>query len=260
MAYRNFIKAFSKISDYFVNHPSMNYDSATRMSNSFFTYANKLRESYVYGKKFNAGDICRVELGANIEPEMSYQHMCVVLGKKGHLYYVVPITTKNPTNSFHINAFHPTDNPNGRKNFILLKQIEFPTFLAHDSVVKCEDLKSVSEKRMSSKIDNIFTNSIYQEIRSAVMLMIFPSEQRKYEIIKKEASMYKLKLFVKELNNHYSVKDFDDFANQLSIPTQYTVGVATPVSISLNTFEYDLELTDEYGQREAKTITYIIEE
>ena len=97
---------------------------------------------------------------------MSYQHMCVVLGKKGHLYYVVPITTKNPSKSFHANAFHPTDNPSGRKNFILLKQIEYPSFLAHDSVVKCEDLRSVSEKRMSPKIDNIFTNPIYQEIRN----------------------------------------------------------------------------------------------
>ena len=58
MAYRNFIKAFSKISDYFVNHPSVNYDTAKRMANSFFTYANKLRESYVYGTNFNAGDIC----------------------------------------------------------------------------------------------------------------------------------------------------------------------------------------------------------
>lgn len=258
MAYRNFIKAFSKISDYFVNSPSVNPDTAKRMANSFFTYANKLRISYVYGTKFNAGDICRVELGANIEPEMSYQHMCVVLGKKGHLYYVVPITSKNPLNSFHTNAFHPTDNPSGKKNFILLKQTEYSTFLSHDSVVKCEDLKSVSEKRMTSKIDNIFAKPIYQEIRNAVMLMIFPSEQREHDRLKKEVSLYKLKLFIKELANHYLVEDFSDFTNQLLIPPHYTTNVKTHVEKSLNTYEYDLELIDEYGQTASKKITYTI--
>lgn len=88
--------------------------------------------------------------------------------------------------------------------------------------------------------------------------MIFPSEQREFEKIKKEASLYKLKLFVKGLSNHYLVEDFNDFTNQLLIPSQYTVEVKTPVAISLNTYEYDLELIDEYGQKESKKITYVI--
>lgn len=244
MPYKKFLQALTNISDFFTNNPHLSSDERRRMADSYLNFAQKIRSSFVYGVNFKAGDICRVELGVNVAPEMSYQHMCVVLGKNGHLYYVVPITSLNRFNSYHTNAYHPIDNPTGRKNFILLKQSEFPSFLRHDSVVKCEDLKSVSEKRISNKIANIYSNSLYQEIRIAILQMIFSPELRESKLIKIENSLLRMKL---ELANiPCEVLDKAD----IYIDAKYN-----PMIVELADNKLELKLTDSYGQSEIKIIS-----
>lgn len=128
------------------------------------------------------------------EPELAFEHRGVVIGKKKNLYYVLPMTTYNKDK--HKNVYHPTDFPNGNKDFYLLKQSEYSTLLDHDSVIKCYDLKTVSHKRFQKSIGCIPEPAI-SLITECAYRHIFPTidyrthQQIKYlekqlEIIKKE--------------------------------------------------------------------------
>lgn len=77
---------------------------------------------------------------------MAYEHRGLIIGISQRLLYVLPIYSykaeahKNP-------PLHIKDNPTGKSNFYLLKKDEF-SFLKHDSVIKLNDLRTVSNARI----------------------------------------------------------------------------------------------------------------
>ena len=72
--------------------------------------------------------------------------------KKGEIYqfkfgknYVLPIFSYNPDK--HIDIYHPIDFPLSKSHLFLLKNSEF-SFITHDSVLKLNDLRTVSVNRI----------------------------------------------------------------------------------------------------------------
>ncbi|RHO18499.1 type II toxin-antitoxin system PemK/MazF family toxin [Amedibacterium intestinale] len=98
--------------------------------------------------KVKIGEIYQFDFGKNFIPEMSYEHRGLVIGVKDKLIYVLPIFSYKE--KIHTDAFHPKTNPESISHFYLLKASEYP-FIKHDSVIKLNDLRSVSINRIQYK-------------------------------------------------------------------------------------------------------------
>ena len=106
---------------------------------------------------------------------MSQEHRGLVIGVSGKLLYVLPICSYNPSKKEHTDAYHPVDNPKTKSNYFLLKQSECP-FLTHNSVLKLNDIRTVSIARIKYKQDNGYLNpqsDTYKEIEKIVFSKYF---------------------------------------------------------------------------------------
>lgn len=184
-AIANFMKVFTTPNKYDEKNINQIVNSITRWTNS-----HKKHKLYTYKTK----DVYKIEFGLAYEPEMAFEHRGIVLGKKNNLYYVVPITTYNIKT--YPNVYHPIDFPSGDIRFYLLKRDEYSDFLTHDSVVKCNDIKTVSYKRFSkTKLGNIKDDDFKYILNNAHKL-VFPTIDYK---LNQEIQNYKYQ--VNELTN-----------------------------------------------------------
>lgn len=106
---------------------------------------------------------------------MSYEHRGLVIGISGKLLYVLPICSYNSLKNEHTSAYHPVDNPNTKSNYYLLKQSEHP-FLTHNSVLKLNDIRTVSIARIKYKQNNGYLDphsNTYKEIEKIVFSKYF---------------------------------------------------------------------------------------
>ena len=129
------------------------------------------------------GTVYQFEFGKNYVPEMSYEHRGLVLGSSGKLLYVLPIFSYNRSNNAHQDAYHPLHNPNSKSNYFLLEASEFP-FLTHDSLLKLNDLRTVSILRIKYKQENGYLNpnsDTYHAIEKLVLKKYFPVFAYQYE-------------------------------------------------------------------------------
>ncbi len=110
-------------------------------------------------RKIRKGNIYQFEFGKNFIPEMSYEHRGLVIGISGQLLYVLPICSYNDNVPEHKNAYHPIDNPSSKSNYYLLKGSEY-TFLTHDSVLKLNDIRTVSVARIKYKLEHGFIDPV----------------------------------------------------------------------------------------------------
>lgn len=76
---------------------------------------------------------------------MSYEHRGLVIGVKQRLLYVLPIFSYNPAK--HPDVYHPVDFPDSTSDMFLLKNSDF-SFISHDSVLKLNDIRTVSVNRI----------------------------------------------------------------------------------------------------------------
>lgn len=260
MGFKNLTKSLTNFLDVLANSKKIKFDEINKISFSLKNYSIAKRTGFRYKTKIRKGDICRIDLGFNVEPEMSYQHMCIILGKHNHLYQVCPITTLNSTNKFHMNAFHPIHNKSGNKNFYLLKQTEFSSFLAHDSVLKCEDIRSISEKRILANITNISSHPLYKNIMDCIHYIIFPEFNYEIDYLKEENM--KMKKALNDLLQLSVPKDVitvyrNDEVN-IGHYCKYTYGNLEEISVDTNDVgltKYIVILHDAFGNSIEKEIT-----
>lgn len=106
--------------------------------NSIDFLINQRFIGFDYKCSYRVGDFVWIEYGDNTEPELSFEHLGIIIMKKNHAYYTLPFTTSKKHNKLHMNAYHKKDNP---------KKEDFP-FLLHDSVIKVSELRLVSEKKI----------------------------------------------------------------------------------------------------------------
>lgn len=124
-------------------------------------------------RKPQKGDVYQFEFGKNYTPEISYEHRGLIIGVKSRLLYVLPVFTYKPDE--HKDIYHPDSRPKG--NLYLMKADSF-AFIQHDSVLKLNDLRTVSVKRILYKQDHGHINinaDEYKLIERLVFEKYFPT-------------------------------------------------------------------------------------
>ncbi len=138
-----YIKGISKTNELVINGALKN-DELDRVSKADYRWADNKRKSF-QTRKVRKGEIYQFEFGKNFVPEMSYEHRGLVIGVNDKLLYVLPIFTYDAKR--HPDVYHPVDNNTSKSDLYLLKKAEFP-FIQHDSVMKLNDIRTVSVNRI----------------------------------------------------------------------------------------------------------------
>lgn len=156
-----------------------------RFSASDFRWADNRTKQFRH-RQVKKGEIYQFEFGKNYKPEMSYEHRGLVIGVKQKLLYVLPIFSYDPAK--HPDVYHPTDNPTSKSDMFLLKASEF-SFINHDSVLKLNDIRTVSINRIlyqqNGMIDPI--SNTYKQIEQLVLQKYFPSFYYDYNQFQQKA-------------------------------------------------------------------------
>lgn len=177
-----YIKAQSKINEAIINN-AFNSDELNRFSKSDYRWAAN-RGTIYQTRKIKKGEIYQFEFGKNYSPEMSYEHRGLIIGVKKKLLYVLPIFSYDPRK--HTDVYHPVDNPNSKSDLFLLKISEFEC-IKHDSVLKLNDIRTVSVNRIlykhSGNIDS--STETYKMIEILVLKKYFAEFYHEFETVKK---------------------------------------------------------------------------
>lgn len=145
-----------------------------RLSKSDYRWAENRKKSF-QTRKIKKGEVYQFEFGKNFVPEMSYEHRGLVIGVNKKLLYVLPIFSYDPTK--HPDVYHPTDNNQSKSDLFLLRKEEYP-FIQRDSVMKLNDIRTVSVNRIlyyqkDGRID--IDSKEYMKIEELVLNKYFPS-------------------------------------------------------------------------------------
>lgn len=167
-----YLKAQNKTNELLINH-SCNPDELNRFSKSDYRWAsNKIKSLQCHSVK--KGEIYQFEFGKNFIPEMSYEHRGMVIGIRKKLLYVLPIFSYDPGK--HPDVYHPIDFPDSKSDMYLLKNSEF-SFISHDSVLKLNDIRTVSINRILYKHNGQIPleSDTYKHIETLVLQKYFPA-------------------------------------------------------------------------------------
>lgn len=124
---------------------------------------------------------------------MSYEHRGLVIGVKQKLLYVLPIFSYDSAK--HTDVYHPTDTPDSKSDMFLLKSSEF-SFINHDSVLKLNDIRTVSINRILYQQNGIIppASDTYKQIEQLVLQKYFPSFYYDYNQLQQKAVSLKEQL------------------------------------------------------------------
>lgn len=202
MALRKFVSMISKYINYGISlniNDSKTEKNLKRISASEEFWLTSDTINFPFASNFKKGDVLLLEFGKNIKPELSFIHMGIVINAKGKYLYVLPITTYSVNNPGHRHAYHPLKNNNNYcKEFALMEKSEF-SFLDHDSVLKLNDLRTISTKRFIRNIAYIDTHSdFYKNILNLSFSQIYPSLYTEIYNLKTENDDLKNKIFNSE--------------------------------------------------------------
>ena len=175
---KEYLKAQSKTNEAVLGN-GFNADELERFSKSDYRWAEN-RNKQFRQRIVKKGEIYQFEFGKNFIPEMSYEHRGLIIGVKQKLLYVLPIFSYDSTK--YPDVFHPIDSPNSKSEMLLLKSSEF-VFINHDSVLKLNDIRTVSVNRIlyqhSGRIDP--ASKTYMLIESLCLRKYFPVFYHEYE-------------------------------------------------------------------------------
>ena len=166
-----YLKAQNKTNEIIMGN-TVNLDELDRFSKSDLRWADNRKKTFQH-RSVKKGEIYQFEFGKNYIPEMSYEHRGLVIGVKQKLLYVLPIFSFDPNK--HTDVYHPVDFPTSKSDMFLLKNCEF-SFISHDSILKLNDLRTISINRIlyqqSGRIDP--SSDTYKIIESLTIQKYFP--------------------------------------------------------------------------------------
>lgn len=217
---KEYLKAQSKTNEIIVGN-AIGADELDRFSKSDFRWADSRKKSFRQ-RPVKKGEIYQFEFGKNYSPEMSYEHRGLVIGVKQKLLYVLPIFSYDPAK--HADVYHPIDFPASKSNLFLLKNSDF-SFISHDSVLKLNDIRTVSVNRIlyqqSGRINP--SSAIYKDIETLVLRKYFPTflldyeqNNKNIESLNKQISTLTNEKAVLEKENDQLKAEIESIRNQLS--------------------------------------------
>ena len=192
---KEYIKAQNKTNDAVISN-AFSTDELDRFSKSDYRWADNRSKQYRH-RQVKKGEIYQFEFGKNYQPEMSYEHRGLVIGVKQRLLYVLPIFSYNPAK--HPDVYHPVDFPYSTSDMFLLKNSDF-SFISHDSVLKLNDIRTVSVNRILYQQSGAIplSSDTYKKIEELVLQKYFPSFMYEYTQMKKKLSVSETTLIKKE--------------------------------------------------------------
>lgn len=169
---KEYLRNISKTNELILNELLGN-DELVRFSKSDYRWADNKKKNF-QTRKIKKGEIYQFEFGKNFVPEMSYEHRGLVIGVNKKLLYVLPIFFYDPQK--HTDVYHPVDNNTSKSDLYLLKKADY-AFIQHDSVMKLNDIRTVSINRIlypqkDGRID--ITSFEYKQIEELVLNKYFP--------------------------------------------------------------------------------------
>lgn len=169
---KEYLKAQNKTNEAILEN-TYSSDELDRFSKSDYRWANNRIKPFRH-KIVKKGEIYQFEFGKNYIPEMSYEHRGLVIGVKQKLLYVLPIFSYDPHK--HLDVYHPVDSSNSKSDMFLLKSNEFP-FITHDSLLKLNDIRTVSVNRIlyQQKGRILPSSDTYKQIEKLVLQKYFPA-------------------------------------------------------------------------------------
>ena len=159
-----------------------------RFSKSDTRWAKWRLKDFDRKTKFKKGTVYQIDFGKNFVPEMSYEHRGLVICANKQLLYTLPIYTYRPNKKNDI--YHPVDNPKG--NCYLLKASDYP-FIKHDSLLKLNDLRTVSTKRIIFEQKSGYMDPNSDEFNRILELVIskyFPTFMYEYRELQSKVADY----------------------------------------------------------------------
>ena len=168
---KEYLKAQNKTSDAVISN-LFSTDELECFSKSDYRWAASRSKLYSH-RQIKKGEVYQFEFGKNYQPEMSYEHRGLVIGVKQKLLYVLPIFSYNPTK--HPDIYHPIDYPQSKSDLFLLKSEEF-SFVTHHSVLKLNDLRTISINRILYQHSGTIppSSTTYKKIEELVLQKYFP--------------------------------------------------------------------------------------
>lgn len=203
------------ISDKFSN------DELERFSKSDYRWVDNREKQYQH-RTVKKGEIYQFEFGKNYQPEMSYEHRGLIIGVKHKLLYVLPIFSYNPLK--HKEVYHMIDFPNSKSDMFLLKNSDF-SFIKHDSILKLNDIRTVSINRILYKQEGIIpiNSDIYKKIEELVIEKVFSDYAFNYKKIKTKMDEYIKLLDQKESNEHTLILENKKLKDQIEVLKNYAL-------------------------------------
>ena len=167
-----YLKAQCETDDLLIDHV-IGADEVERFSKSDLHWA-KTKPTPLNRRNIRIGEVYQFEFGKNYKPEMSYEHRGLVLSVKNKLLYVLPIFSYDPRK--HADVYHPVDYPQSKSDLLLLKSTEH-AFIVHDSLLKLNDIRTVSVNRIlyphTGRI--LPTSDLFHKIEDLVIQKCFPN-------------------------------------------------------------------------------------
>ncbi len=202
-----YLKAQTKTNEQIIKS-SFSTDELQRFSKADFRWADN-KTSHFQSRTVKKGEIYQFEFGKNYTPEMSYEHRGLIIGVKKKLLYVLPIFTYNSQK--HIDVYHPIDFPNSTSDLFLLKKEDF-SFISHDSVLKTNDMRTVSINRILYKHNGQIPpdSSTYKQIETLALKKYFPAFLYDYEQNKQNLQSLEETISLLETENH-TLQQENDF-------------------------------------------------
>lgn len=220
---REYIKNITKMNDLILKG-TLGNDEIDRFSKSDYRWADNKRKSFAT-RKIKKGEIYQFEFGKNFVPEMSYEHRGLVIGVNKKLLYVLPIFSYDSQK--HSDVYHPVDNNTSKSDLYLLKKADY-SFIQHDSVMKLNDIRTVSINRIlyQQKDGRIDINSTeYKVIEELVLKKYFPSflyELRTCTSDKEQLETKNRELEQQIIDLENKIKELEDKVNELEKTDQET--------------------------------------
>lgn len=192
---KEYLKAQNKTNDAVISN-AFSTDELDRFSKSDYRWADNSSKQYRH-RQVKKGEIYQFEFGKNFQPEMSYEHRGLVIGVKQKLLYVLPIFSYNQVK--HPDVYHPVDFPDSTSDMFLLKNSDF-SFISHDSVLKLNDIRTVSVNRILYQQPGAIplSSDTYKKIEELVLQKYFPSFMYEYTQMEQKLSASETALNEKE--------------------------------------------------------------